>query len=259
MSGMKKYNYVTFFTLLSILIQGQDTLTISKNTGNVIDSAEKVRYGLFYNYSIYEFHSAIFLLNPDSSITLKTILKPAGVAERKISKQEYERIKTRIDEDQNEKSSIREVNLPPNRRPVNYSAKIITMSGKIYKGFLERTDSDHVTINSWQIPAGVIKSIRLRKKGTIAAGVLRGLFIGVAASLVVGLAIGNTPLFFGIYIPWYDYAISSGLIIVPSAMIVGGIFLQNFSIGIKIHLNGNKSNYRKIENNLNTYCTKIKT
>lgn len=77
----------------------EDTICINWKVGNVIDSAEKVKYRIFPYYSPKEFVSAVFIRNQDSSIVLKTRFKSDSSIEKPISWEEFVWIKNMIKTD----------------------------------------------------------------------------------------------------------------------------------------------------------------
>jgi hypothetical protein len=101
-----------FFSCFS-KAQQADTITISPIVGNVIDSAEKVQNHIFPYYSPKIFIRAIFIRNADSSITLKARLKPDSIAEKNITKQEYDWIKSMIKADLSKPHALLDVKSAP--------------------------------------------------------------------------------------------------------------------------------------------------
>jgi len=96
---MKSKLHLTFILSIVIIIcKAQDTILISSKVGNMIDSIEKVHYRLFPFYSSKIFIAAAFIRESDSTIMLEAKLRKDSVVKKKISQQEFEIMKTIINQ-----------------------------------------------------------------------------------------------------------------------------------------------------------------
>jgi len=136
------------------------------------------------------------------------------------------------------------------KRPKRYNAIVQLTSNKSYKGIIEKVSNDGITIDylgsSKFINAGAIKSIKVKKTGTLT----RSLLIGAAGGLLIGYSI-------------YEKTESEGtiqsqafpVVVVGGGLIGGGIGALVNSLIFREHYTNLDTTgaYLKISNELSAY------
>ena len=138
------------------------------------------------------------------------------------------------------------------KRPKRYNAIVQLTSNKSYKGIIEKVSNDGITIDylgsSTFINAGAIKSIKVKKTGTLT----RSLLIGAAGGLLIGYSIYEKAE--------SDHTIQSQafpVVVVGGALLGGGVaaFINSFLLKEHYQNLDAAGAYLKISNELSAYSS----